>query len=53
MSKKIKTQKKRRVCKATGCKNILSVYNPDAHCYVHQQIAMAMPELYTIKRRYA
>lgn len=41
MSKKIKSNKKRRVCRFTGCKQILSIYNPETHCHVHQQVAMS------------
>ncbi|MBI5144528.1 MAG: hypothetical protein HZA30_05630 [Candidatus Omnitrophica bacterium] len=41
MSKKIKTIKKRRVCRFTGCRHILSIYNLETYCHVHQQAAMA------------
>jgi len=37
---KIKMSKKRRVCKFSGCEQILSVYNPETYCHVHQQLAM-------------
>ena len=40
MSKKIKPNKKRRVCRFTGCRQILSIYNPETYCHVHQQAAM-------------
>ena len=41
MSKKIKFNKRRRVCRFSGCRQILSIYNPETHCYVHQQLAMS------------
>jgi hypothetical protein len=41
MSKKIKPNRRRRVCKFSGCTHILSIYNPENHCYVHQQLVMA------------
>lgn len=40
MSKKIRTNKKHRVCRVNGCKHILSVYNIEHYCHVHQQLAM-------------
>ncbi len=40
MAKKIKPNRRNRICKFTGCKHILSIYNPDTHCYVHQQLAI-------------
>lgn len=41
MSKKIKTSKKHRICRFTGCRQVLSIYNPETYCHVHQQAAMA------------
>ena len=41
MSKKIRTIKKRRVCRFSGCKQKLSIYNPETHCYVHQHATMS------------
>ncbi|MDD5496200.1 MAG: hypothetical protein PHP46_03755 [Candidatus Omnitrophica bacterium] len=41
MSKKIRLNKRRRICKFTGCKQILSIYNPEVYCHAHQQAAMA------------
>ena len=38
MSKKIRTNRKHRVCRVAGCKHILSVYNPETYCHVHQQL---------------
>jgi len=38
MSKKIRLIKRRRVCRVRGCEHILSIYNPEAYCYVHQQL---------------
>jgi len=40
MGKKIRTNKKHRICRITGCKHILSIYNVENHCHVHQQFAM-------------
>lgn len=40
MSKKIRINKRRRVCRFSGCKHVLSVYNPESYCYVHQQVEM-------------
>jgi len=40
MSKKIKTNRKGRICKFTGCGHILSIYNPEPYCHVHQQLNM-------------
>jgi len=37
---KIKTNKKRRVCRFSGCEHILSIYNPETYCHVHQQFTM-------------
>jgi hypothetical protein len=37
---KIKTNKKRRICKFSGCGHILSIYNPETYCHVHQQFTM-------------
>lgn len=38
---KIKTIKKRRVCRFLKCEQILSIYNPEPYCHVHRQFAMA------------
>jgi len=37
--KKIKVSHRGRKCKHPGCKIILSVYNHDCFCYVHQNKA--------------
>jgi|GEM_PF-3442089 hypothetical protein len=36
--KKIVIHKKNRVCSVSGCKNLLSIYNPQVYCYVHQRV---------------
>ena len=41
MSKKIKPNRKRRICRFTGCRHILSIYNPEVYCHVHQQLAIS------------
>ncbi|MDP2913731.1 MAG: hypothetical protein Q8N91_07010 [Candidatus Omnitrophota bacterium] len=33
---KVKTNKRRRVCRFSGCGHILSIYNPETYCHVHQ-----------------
>jgi hypothetical protein len=40
MSKKIRVNKKRRICRFAGCKHLLSIYNPETFCHVHQQYAI-------------
>jgi len=35
--KKIVTSRKNRVCKARECKHLLSIYNAQDICYVHQR----------------
>lgn len=40
MSKKIRLIKRRRICRFRGCEHILSIYNPEAYCYVHQQLGV-------------
>jgi len=37
---KIRVSKRRRVCKFSGCEHILSIYNPETYCHVHQQFTM-------------
>lgn len=34
--KKIKTSGKDRKCKYPGCSHILSIYNHEEYCYIHQ-----------------
>lgn len=41
MSKKIKSNKKRRICRFAGCKQVLSIYNPESYCHAHQQSALS------------
>ncbi len=41
MSKKIKSNRRRRVCRFTGCRQILSMYNLETYCHIHQQVMMA------------
>ena len=41
MSKKIRLNKRRRICKFSGCRHILSMYNLETYCYVHQQLVAA------------
>ncbi|MFA5500466.1 MAG: hypothetical protein WC404_05265 [Candidatus Omnitrophota bacterium] len=41
MSKKIITYKRRRICRFRGCKQVLSIYNPEAYCHAHQRAAMS------------
>lgn len=41
MSKKIRVQRKRRVCRFKGCEQILSIYNTEAYCHAHQQAAIS------------
>jgi hypothetical protein len=48
---KIKTQKRRRVCKFSGCGHILSIYNPETYCHVHQQLAMMQVSAMPLARR--
>ncbi|MFH0764038.1 MAG: hypothetical protein V1927_03455 [Candidatus Omnitrophota bacterium] len=52
MAKKIRMNKKHRICRTTGCKHILSVYNTENHCHVHQQLTMMQqtPSMALIKR---
>jgi hypothetical protein len=50
MTKKAKIQKKGRVCKYGGCKHVLSIYNPEILCYVHQQ---AEPQVSHIRAAHA
>lgn len=33
--------KKHRVCKFPKCKHILSIYNPEIYCYIHQKVMTA------------
>ena len=40
MSKKIRIYKKHRICRFAGCKHLLSIYNPETYCYVHQYAAI-------------
>jgi hypothetical protein len=35
--KKITTLKKNRICKFSKCTNMLSIYNNNTFCYVHQR----------------
>jgi len=37
--KKVKTSAKGRVCGYRSCKNILSIYNHELYCHVHQLLA--------------
>jgi len=37
--KKIKTSHKGRVCKFPHCKQILSIYNHEAYCHIHLNLA--------------
>jgi hypothetical protein len=52
MSKKIKVYKKHRTCRFAGCKQILSIYNSETHCYVHQRATLSkeLPVLAIAKR---
>jgi hypothetical protein len=38
--KKVKTSGKGRVCKYRNCKHILSIYNHELYCHVHQLLAL-------------
>lgn len=38
--KKVKTSAKGRVCRYRKCKNILSIYNHELYCHVHQLLAL-------------
>ncbi|MBP7056780.1 MAG: hypothetical protein KBB52_08000 [Candidatus Omnitrophica bacterium] len=40
MAKIVKSNKKRRHCKLSSCKRLLSVYNFSAYCHVHNYLAM-------------
>jgi len=37
--KRVALIKKRRICKFPNCKHVLSIYNPEIYCYVHQRTA--------------
>lgn len=37
MKAKPKSFKKGRICKFPGCKHILSIYNPEVYCHIHQR----------------
>lgn len=39
MAKPIKSNKKRRFCRISTCKRLLSIYNISTYCYVHQRLA--------------
>ena len=41
MTKKIKTNRKHRVCRFVRCEQVLSIYNSEVYCHVHQQVVMA------------
>lgn len=41
MAKKIKTNRKHRVCRFVHCEQVLSMYNSEVYCHVHQQTVMA------------
>ena len=38
--KKVKTSAKGRVCRYRKCHNILSIYNHELYCHVHQLLAL-------------
>ncbi|MFC1589908.1 hypothetical protein ACFL42_00290 [Candidatus Omnitrophota bacterium] len=40
MAKNIRSINKRRICRSRGCGNILSIYNLEAYCHVHQQLSL-------------
>lgn len=40
MAKVIKFNKKRRFCRLTSCRRLLSKYNSSTYCHVHQYIAL-------------
>lgn len=40
MSKKIRSNKKRRICRFTGCTQVLSIYNMEPYCHAHKQAAL-------------
>ena len=37
--KEVASIKRKRICKFLRCKRILSIYNPEIYCYVHQREA--------------
>jgi len=39
--KKVKTSAKGRVCRYRNCHNILSIYNHEEYCHVHQLMALS------------
>ncbi|MFA5310948.1 MAG: hypothetical protein WC355_01345 [Candidatus Omnitrophota bacterium] len=39
--KKVKTSAKGRVCRYRNCRNILSIYNHEEYCHVHQLMALS------------
>jgi hypothetical protein len=41
MAKIIKFNKKRRYCRLTSCRRLLSIYNSSTYCHVHQHLALA------------
>ncbi len=45
--KKIKTSYKGRICRQSGCKNILSIYNHGRYCHLHQDKLVAEGKLKT------
>lgn len=38
MAKIIKSNKKRRYCRLSSCKRLLSIYNFSTYCYAHQRL---------------
>jgi hypothetical protein len=38
--KKVRTSAKGRVCKYRSCKNLLSIYNHELYCHIHQLLAL-------------
>ncbi|MFA5038668.1 MAG: hypothetical protein WC732_03200 [Candidatus Omnitrophota bacterium] len=43
--KKVKIERRGRVCKSPGCHNTLSIYNHSPFCHIHQSKLMAQEKM--------